>query len=254
MNYNEYYKRFEKNNLPTPFWDKERDTLEYVFYDDGRPIVSSNLCYSLEHITFAGFYYSYSCRHLTSRLVDNKWVYEVEDGHLHAHAFEEVVRDLYEYPEHFRISKEEEEFYSKQELQFLNRVQKYLLFIGVKDNLSPHKSVKRYRNPLQNKYKNIYVSHVANEKLKDVINRKIDFLVYEYYEGHSKDEDYKPKEYRNLLADDEGNIKLLVEFTKGRIKEYKDVKNLYKIKDLKDNDKVVVKTFKILEDYTKREE
>lgn len=251
MNYNEYYKKFEKNNLPTPFWDKERDTLEYVFYDDGRPIVSSNLCYSLEHITCAGFYYSYSCRHLTSRLEDNKWVYEVVDGHLHAHAFEEVVRDLYEYPEHFRISKEEEEFYSKQELQYLKNVQKYLLFIGVKDNLSPHKSMKRYRNPLQNKYKNIFVKHLSNEKMEDILNKKIDFLVYHYNEEFSKDEDYKPGEHRSLLADDNGDIKLLVEYTKARIKEYKDIKNLYTIKEAKDNEKVVVETIRIIEDFTK---
>ena len=38
--YKEFIKRydqFKKNNLPTPFWDEERQTLEYVyFYKIGR--------------------------------------------------------------------------------------------------------------------------------------------------------------------------------------------------------------------------
>ena len=29
---NNYYSRFKKNNLPTPFWDDERQTLEYVHF------------------------------------------------------------------------------------------------------------------------------------------------------------------------------------------------------------------------------
>ena len=35
--YNEFVKRynkFKKNNLPTPFWDSERQTLEYVYFDN----------------------------------------------------------------------------------------------------------------------------------------------------------------------------------------------------------------------------
>ena len=40
MNKKEYqefmkrYEKFKKNNLPTYFWDEERQTYEYVYYDN----------------------------------------------------------------------------------------------------------------------------------------------------------------------------------------------------------------------------
>lgn len=40
---------------------------------------------------------------------------------------------------------------------------------------------------------------------------------------------------------------MLVEFTYKEVKLYKDIKNVYKRDDLKDNDKVIVNYFKILE-------
>ena len=68
------YDKFKKNNLPTPFYDKERETFEYVLYDenmevnekdlyDRRIIVSNSLTEALSWITCDGFYYSYSCRY-----------------------------------------------------------------------------------------------------------------------------------------------------------------------------------------------
>ncbi len=32
----ERYAKFRKNNLPTPFWDRERQVLEFVFYEEDR--------------------------------------------------------------------------------------------------------------------------------------------------------------------------------------------------------------------------
>ena len=66
---------------------------------------------------------------------------------------------MYDYPETFNISTEEEEFYSKQELKYLRRVQKYLLFIGLKDLGIPTYDEEgyyiwdysRYNNELQDK-------------------------------------------------------------------------------------------------------
>ena len=41
--FNLRYEKFKKNNLPTPFWDKERQVLEYVFYDKDHYNINSNL-------------------------------------------------------------------------------------------------------------------------------------------------------------------------------------------------------------------
>lgn len=40
---------------------------------------------------------------------------------------------------------------------------------------------------------------------------------------------------------------MFVEFTYEEVKLYKDIKNIYKRNDLKDNDKIIVVYFKILE-------
>ena len=61
MNKKEYkeflkrYDKFQKNNLPTPFWDDERQTLEYVhFINEEEREISDDLVYALENITRAG--------------------------------------------------------------------------------------------------------------------------------------------------------------------------------------------------------
>lgn len=53
--------------------------------------------------------------------------------HNHAHSFMEVVEIVYYCPESFSIDKVDYEFYSKQELKYLKRLQSYLLAIGLKD-------------------------------------------------------------------------------------------------------------------------
>ena len=103
MDFEERYKKFSKNNLPQLFWDKERETIEYIFYNEGRPSPYINLYNALEHITWAGFYYPYICKYITSKKVDGKYVDEVVVGHSHSHDFDDVVKALYYSPESFRI-------------------------------------------------------------------------------------------------------------------------------------------------------
>lgn len=126
------YDKFKKNNLPTPFWDEERNVLEYVWFDKDGLNVSSNICYGLENISCTELYYSFSVGPI---------------GHMHDHSFENVVRILYDYPKTFKINKDEEQFYSKQELTYLKRIQEYLISIGL-DDVDPSKkvSINRYRN------------------------------------------------------------------------------------------------------------
>ena len=36
--FNKRYDKYQKNNLPTPFWDNTRETLEYVYYNNNNII------------------------------------------------------------------------------------------------------------------------------------------------------------------------------------------------------------------------
>lgn len=131
----DFYKRYDKfknNNLPTPYYDKERNVLEYVWFNEEGLNVSDNICWPLESLSNTELYYSFSVGPI---------------GHMHDHEFSNVVRMLYDYPISFNISKDEEEYYSKQELKYLKRIQEYLVSIGLKD-IDPNKkvSINRYRN------------------------------------------------------------------------------------------------------------
>ena len=256
--YKEFIKRYDKfkeNNLPTPFWDEERQTIEYVYYyngkytrnEDCRLNINSNLSDALADIAFTGFYYPYTDKHNEGYIENGKYISKVVVGHNHAHSFEEVVRDLYDSPESFSISKDEEQYYSKQELEYLRRVQKYLLFIGMKDLEDKKAPVSRYRNKIQSKYENALIYMFRDEVLDFIMSGKRDFRAIDWYPSYSGEKKYKPKEYQALIVDKEDNFKLFVEFTYEEVKQYKDIKDLYKREDLKDDDKLIVNHFKILE-------
>jgi len=233
------YDKFKDNNLPTPFWDEERQTLEYVYFNNNELDVNYSLTESLGKIICTNFYYSYTSKNIYESIVDGKRITKEVIGHSHAHTFEDVVKALYNYPEVFSISKEEEQFYSKQELDYLRRLQKYLLFINMKD-LSDNS---RYQNKLQSKYNNVCVYRFNDEIINNMINGSINFKANKYY----KDSESKFNHYKALIMDNDNNYRLYVEFTNSEIKQYKDIKNIYTINNLNDNDKVVVTYFNILE-------
>lgn len=246
--YQKFYKRydkFKKNNLPTPFWDDERQVFEYV-YDDEFVIengaysnqikIFNNLTDALSEITLASFYYSYSCGY---DVLNNN---EKKLHHCHSHSFENVVRDLYDYPESFNISKEEEEFYSKQELNYLKRVQKYLLFIGLKD-INEKRSVLRYRNKVYKKYGNSFVHKYSCDTINDFISGKRNFNVMEWYEGYKN----YFHEFNALIIDENNDFKLYVKYTKQELKKYKDIKEYFINENFKDDDNVIVTYFEIID-------
>ncbi len=47
--------------------------------------------------------------------------------------------------------------------------------------------------------------------------------------------------------DKDENFKMFIEFTHEEVKFYKDVKKIYKREDLKDDDKLIIYHFKIIE-------
>lgn len=185
------YKKFKKNNLPTPFFDDERQTFEYVYYSndffnndsDKYPEVNCKLTDALANIAFTGLYYSFNCKEIAYTKEGVKITY----GHSHAHSFDEVVRSLYDFSESFSIPKEDEKFYSEQELHYLRRVQKYLLFIGLKDIGETRKiPVSRYRNKNQEKYANLRIFSINNPCLEQIFAKKIDFMIFGWFPEYDK--------------------------------------------------------------------
>lgn len=267
MNKKEYknfikrYEKFSKNNLPTPFWDEERQTLEYVYFVDKKYYnheelvheleVSPNLIDALADISKTGLYYSFTDKHLISYYdKDNNLIIKTELGHSHAHSFEEVVKALYYSPESFKVSKEEEIYYSKQELEYLSKVQRYLLFIGLKDVENYKIPVSRYRNKKQRKYQNAFIRKLNHDDLEQIINNNRKYLISKWYP------EYKPinksKKDKSLIIDEDNNFIMFIEYTKEEIKEYREIKDIYQSNEYKDTDKVIVSYIKILEKYNKR--
>lgn len=247
------YDKFKKNNLPTPFWDDERQTYEYVrFYkENGKDNleVYSELTDALGNIACAGLYYSFTSKNIISEKENDKIITKVVSDHFHAHTFDEVVKNLYYYPESFHISKDDEQFYSKQEINYLKKIQKYLLFIGLKDLDKERVSVSRYRNKTQSKYENVFIQEFTDQLIDDIEKEKRNFAITDWHPEYLELEKYKPGEFQALIVDKKYNFKMLIEYAKSEVKLYKDIKMDYKNDKLNDNDKIVLRYFKILKKF-----
>ena len=265
--YKEFTKRYDKfksNNLPTPFWDDERQTLEYVYYDikdnkrllelnkntdfDSKMHINYSLTDALGDLAKTNFYYSFNSKNIQLKKVGDKYENNVVIGHNHAHSFEQVINSLYNFPESFNISKEDEQFYSKQELEYLRRVKKYLLFIGLKDAVSFKNRVSRYRNAKQKKYEHAFIYKYTNKEISSILKGR-DYIIYEYLDFYKENREYSKGEYQALIVDEEDNFRIFIEFTKESVQSYYSVKNVYQNSKLKDNDKVLIRYFKVLEKY-----
>ena len=106
------YKKYRKSSLPikvyNKYFNKEYYTIggyEFDRIDD-----------ALNEIYQNSFYYEY----LTTNL-DNKNV------STHRHSFEDVIIALFDNPSSFQINKEQEKYYSKQELELINNIKKRIL-------------------------------------------------------------------------------------------------------------------------------
>ena len=249
------YEKFKNNNLPTPFWDEKRKTLEYVNVGNRKTIfnfdkaenkieIYTNLTEALENIADVGFYYPFKAKYQTITKEGPKFVV----GKTHSHSFEGVVAALYDSPESFSISKEENEFYSNQELKYLRKLQKYLLFIGLKDIETSEVPSSRYNNSTHEKYKNAYIGTLNNTILNNILKNNLNFIVFNYYDNF-QETTYKPKEYQELITDEDYNFKLFIEYTHDEVKTYQEIKNLYPKNNIANNDEVIVRYFNIIEKY-----
>lgn len=253
------YDKFKENNLPTPFWDEERQVEEYIYFDNGHILlnskskqkelnVNSTLTDALGDITFTGFYYPFIDKHIVLENINGKRKEKIVISHNHGHSFEEVVYSLYLSPESFKIEKKDQKYYSTQELEYLQRVQKYLLFIGLKDAKTIKIPKNRYQNKIQEKYAKAIIYKFNDTTLKKVLNGQLNFKVIKWYK-EAKLKTYKDGEFQALIVDKNDNFKLFIEFTNEEVKKYKDIKKLYPNKEFKDNTKVIVMYFKILETF-----
>ncbi len=269
--FNKRYRKFKNNNLPTSFWDEKRQVLEYVYYNselnywekywrnislkehndfDRKLHVNTNLTQALEDIAGCSFYYPYTSGYFAwPTKEDENHDIKIKYGPSHSHSFEEVVRSLYDFPESFKITKEDEIYYSEQELIFLRKVQKYLQFIGLKDVKSYKQNNDRFQNEKQTKYGSAFLHTYENKTIEDFISGKRNFVVIipsdiKFYKDY---EEFPNHDYTELMQDKEYNIRLFVEYTHRAVITYKEIKKVYKSSELKDDDKLVVMYFKIIE-------
>ena len=241
FDYKTFYKRydkFKKNNLPTPFWDRERQVLEYVFYDNEFNI-NTNLVDSFRNKL--SFYYAFNSITLTKEGIK-------KIGHRHEHTFEEVVRDLYDYPVSFNITKKDEIYYSKQELSYLKILKNYLLLVGLRD-VEDNIRVSRYRNKLVKKYQNAIILQLDNREINNIIKNKRVFFAVKKGKYNKDLKKYKKGELQYLIIDNKYNFRLLIEYTEDKMQKYEEIKKQVKVSNTKDKDEVIVHYFKVLEVY-----
>ncbi len=235
--FNLRYEKFKKNNLPTPFWDRERQVLEFVFCENDKFNINNNLTDSFSNRL--KLYYPYDSIIITK---DG----EKKVGPCHEHTFENVVRDLYNYPISFNIPKKDESYYSKQELSYLKTLKSYLLLVGLSD-IPDNVKVSRYRNKLVKKYQNAIIINLDNRSINDIIKGKCVFFAMKKNKNNKDITKYKKGELQYLIMDSKNKFRLLIEYTEKKKQKYEEIKKQVKIAKTKDSDDVMVYYFKIIE-------
>lgn len=235
--FNKRYEKFKKNTLPTPFWDRERQVLEYVCYENEHLCVYNNLTDSF--LDRFSLFYPFNCAVTTMEGTR-------EIGYCHEHTFEAVVRDLYYYPESFSISKKDEVHYTKRELSYLKLLKSYFLFIGLKD-VEDSNRVSRYRSKLEKKYQKALILQLDNREINNIIKGKRTFFAVKKTKYNKDIRQYKEGELQYLVIDNKYNFRLLIEYVENKKQKYHEIKKQVKVTGAKDNEYVIVKYFKVLE-------
>lgn len=101
---------------------KKSKKYELIPYDNFIDVVGD--------IIYNSLYYPFNTMINTTDKNDQKKSYY---GHSHAHCFEEVVLQVYHYPNYFSIDQEDYKYYSEQQLGFLFQFQKFLKLVKKPD-------------------------------------------------------------------------------------------------------------------------
>lgn len=212
--YSVYMDNLEYIDCVLPIWKDDFYIMDEAYYDyknnkvDYKINTYYNIYEAFSKIIYDNFYYSYN----------------IDNHHMHNHNIEEVIRDLYNYPETFTILEDEEFLFSKQELRYLKRLKNFLNIIGLKD-------IKKYD-------RDYLFERARNKKLKKILeyrrlnlefankikDRKIDKFILKYYEIIHSNINGK-----YMLFDDNYNFICLLK-TKREIIKFKDLKDIdYKL-------------------------
>lgn len=159
---NKRYKKIKSCNLPYPFWNKKRQTFEWVRYSKDYKCycVEPSLVYSIDEVARTGVTYHYKAKLYGREFPTQTIKYRLMVNH--CHSFEEVVKALYDYPETFSVPDEFLDEYSKQELDYLKKAKKYLQLIELKD-IKPSKE----RELLDEKWNDVYTK--KRKSIKDLL-------------------------------------------------------------------------------------
>lgn len=258
LNYkvNRKYRKLDKCNLPFRFYNKKSEQCEWVNYKnfiDNTSRYDSNifLLDALSDICKIGLTYHYNIN-------NNK---KDKNYQNHSHDFDSVLKDLYFYPESFNIPDEFKNNYSRQELNYINELQKFLLFIELKDfkNSKEYYSIEekckrllakdkinlidkaeitylskkgqkinyqdmldRCHNKKYAKYQDYGELTFPKEKIENITENGQDFLIY--YSPFFKNEDdmYSTIGHKYLLKDENYNILASIEIIENKKMKFKD--------------------------------
>ena len=172
--------------------------------------------------------------------------FNIKNKHSHTHSFDSVIRELYYNPETFNIDDKDKILYSKQELIYLRKLQKFLLALSVKDikNYDKQELVKRSKNRNVKKileYRPLKCTITAQL----ILNGKRKYMITKYY----NDDSLKMKG-KYIILDSEDNYLGLVETIKQKIK-IKEMKNknidfrILKYKNIDEYKKDIMNDFNI---------
>lgn len=101
------FKKYKNTIIPKKIYSEEFKQTYYVCLGEYYP----NIIYALEEVYLNSFYYQYG---------GNKSVGSY--NHFHAHEFNEVIRDIFNNFDKFKIHKFQEEYFSNQELELINKI------------------------------------------------------------------------------------------------------------------------------------
>ncbi len=252
------YKKFKNCSIPYPFYDKKRNVFEWIRYSNviNQYETTNNLIDALGSIGNIEMIYHYKA---------NFYNYEkkkYENIISHCHSFDELINELYRYPESFEIPSEYLNEYSNQELNYIKSIKKYFKLINLKDEKyskeleeldnkwealrdKKHKSLKEIIF-LHNTYSKEWDKLSEKEKLERCNNKKaLEF--YNYHQIWAKtdkvanaiingEKDYKIY-IKHPFSSSKLNEKFLVVNTNyeylGIVKVIKE--DIIKFKDLKEN-------------------